>query len=335
MVTVVSAPAPAPASRHTPLPVTHSIVSAQALERELEASYVLGSPVRCRLLRPGTNDSYEVRTPRGRFVAHVYGARWRTSSNIAFQVELLGHLAARGVGVALPVLDRDGAAVRVLQAPEGSRSLVLFHDQPGRRLSWDDLDDCALLGRITAEIHEACHGFTPRARGVLLDAEHLTQRPCAMLRPFLAHRPRDREWLDGFVERLAARLAELDRRLDHGVCHGDTSGRTVRRSPDGALAAVGFDLCGVGWRAFDLAAVAWVADARGDGAIWRAFEAGYRTARPLKDPDTAALPLFHVVRQLWSLGLRAENAADWGSTSLGDAYLDRKLSFFRRSEAAA
>jgi Ser/Thr protein kinase RdoA (MazF antagonist) len=119
-------PPPALVPEPGPLPVTYSIVSADALLERIADAYAIGAPVSCELVRPGSNDTYFVTTEEDVVVARVYGAHWRSLPEISYEVELLRHLGERGVGVSSPIAGRDGVVARSLPAPEGTRYLVIF-----------------------------------------------------------------------------------------------------------------------------------------------------------------------------------------------------------------
>jgi Ser/Thr protein kinase RdoA (MazF antagonist) len=121
----------------------------------------------------------------------VYRARWRSHSDVAYEVELLTYLAGRGVSVSMPIAGTDGAATRALRAPEGTRQLVLFTFAQGKPLSWDIEDHCYLAGQVAAAVHTASDGFKSRHSRFSLDVNYLIDVPLATIRPFLAQRPDD------------------------------------------------------------------------------------------------------------------------------------------------
>jgi Ser/Thr protein kinase RdoA (MazF antagonist) len=274
-----------------------------------------------------------VATRGGRYVARVYRARWRTPSEIAYELELLGHLAARGVPVSVPIPARDSTLARTLPAPEGPRQLVVFSYAQGRPLAWGEAAHCRLAGRLLAAVHAAADGFASAHARRPLDLGYLVDAPLAALRPFLAHRPADWAYLEGLAGRLRARAEAAGAGLDWGVCHGDFGAKNIHLADDVSPVIFDFDLCGPGWRVYDLSFVQWVAMDQNSSAIWEAFVRGYAEVRPLGAGDLAAVPLFHALCHLASLGVFAENVAEWGILDMSDWLLDRELAFFRRWDA--
>jgi Ser/Thr protein kinase RdoA (MazF antagonist) len=314
--------------------ITYSILSAEALGAEIAQAYPVDTPETCQLLLPSKNDTYLVTTGGDRYIARVYRARWRSWSEIAYELELLTHLAAKGVPVSVPIPARDGTVIRPLLAPEGTRHLVLFTYAEGKRLSWKDEAHSQLAGRLLAAIHAATEDFVSRHTRFCLDLEYLIDRPLAAIHPFLAHRPADRHYLEGFASRLRARAeVVVGSGLDWGVCHGDFGAKNIHITEDRRLTVFDFDRCGAGWRAYDFALIQWGAMGRSTGGMWEPFLRAYAEVRRPGANDVASVPLFHAMCHLSSLGVFAENASDWGTLRVSDWLFDREFAFLRKWEA--
>jgi Ser/Thr protein kinase RdoA (MazF antagonist) len=294
----------------------------------------LQSPFACQLLRPGWNDSYLLETETGRYFVRVYGARWRTASEIAYELDLITHLARKGVSVSTPIHDREHNLMRPLEAPEGIRYLVVFSYAAGRPLNWENSCESYLAGQMAATIHTASEDFVSRHRRFSRDLEYLIDAPMRAIRPYLAHRPEDRAYLEalaGRLRRLAARAA--DRGLDWGACHGDLGNRNLHIFEGVTVTAFDFDLCGAAWRAWDLAPANWLAAYSKKPAIWDAFLRGYRKTRPTRDADVAAVPLFRLISLFWGFGMEASSSAHWGTVHMRDPKLDYYVTTLREWES--
>jgi Ser/Thr protein kinase RdoA (MazF antagonist) len=315
-------------------PVFRSILSPEALLDTVSQAYAIGTPLRCRLLKRGLNDTYVVTTREGPYILRVYRARWRSEDEILYELGVLQHLAAQGVAVSVPVPATSGRLALPLAAPEGTRHLVVFTFAPGRRLSWATEEDAYLAGSAAAAIHTGSDNFRSGNSRPPLDLDYLISAPMVALRPFLDHRPADWEYLEYFARILRSRLDTLIAQgLDWGVCHGDFGPKNIHIADDRTLTVFDFDLCGPGWRAFDLGLIQWVAMDHEHNGMWGAFLKGYGATRPLGAADIAAVPLFHAAGHLSSLGLFAENVGDWGSADMSDWLFDREIKFFREWEA--
>jgi Ser/Thr protein kinase RdoA (MazF antagonist) len=315
-------------SRH--LAVTRSILSPQALLAVLEETYSVGSPISCEFLKFASNDTYLLTCADGRYVARVYGVRWRSLPEIEYELDLLRHVAARGVAVSLPVSRKDGGLTCPVAAPEGTRQLALFEFVPGAALSWQNEEHWELAGRWAAQFHAASDDFASRWTRPSLDLEHLIDLPLEAIRPFLTRRPDIRSYLESLAERLRTRLqAGIDAGLDWGVCHGDFEGKNIQLTEDHKLAVLDFDHCGAGWRMYDFASIYMNGKRDQSNNIWNAFLRGYTEIRKLAAADLSAVPLFPALQHLSALRMFAENAADWGSIHIGDGNLDYWVKYFR------
>ena len=187
---------------------------------------------------------------------------------------------------------------------------------------------------MLAAIHAVSEDFVSRYARFRLDLEYLIETPLAMIRPFLAHRPDDWYYLQGFATRLYARAtAAAGTGLDWGPCHGDFGAKNMHLATDGTVTVLDFDFCGLGWRLYDFAPVYRAALEQRRRAIWGAFLQGYTATRPIAAADLTAVPLFRVLRHLAMLGVFAENVAEWGILTLSARRLDGWMAFFRKWEA--
>ena len=316
-------------------PVVHSVLDSAAIRTVVEQSYSLGDRPRCELVLAGMNDTYLLATNSMRCIARVYRTGWRSRTEVLYELQLLMHLANRGVPVSVPIPTREGSLLLTVKAPEGERDVALFTFVPGQAPEWTNLEHCRKAGELLARIHSASEDFEgSHARGPL-DLEYLIERPVAAIKPFLSGRSDDWAYLVGFSERLSARLAAVSDRLDWGVCHGDFSSTgNFRVGHHGGFTVFDFDLCGPGWRVSDLAPMQRAAVGHKDRRIWRAFLSGYLDERQLSSTNLAAVPLFYAACRLWSVGMRASHVARWGALYMGDWYLDWQLRVLRQWEAA-
>jgi len=119
------------------------------------------APVRnASLLRAYTNDVYLMETREERYVLKVYGTGWREDSEIRYEVDLLDHLASRGILVAQAIQGRNGEALQHTGGGGGKRQAVLFDYAAGTKP--EPPFTPALYhreGRAVAELHRAADDF--------------------------------------------------------------------------------------------------------------------------------------------------------------------------------
>jgi Ser/Thr protein kinase RdoA (MazF antagonist) len=313
-----------------PLPVAHSVIAPEAVATALADAYGLRAPVRGQLLWHGVNDTYLLISRGGQQVARVYRSGWRSMEEIAYELDLLTHLAARGVAVAVPLPTAEGCLIHALPAPEGERQVAVFVYIEGRPMSWADHRHSFLAGRLAAEVHRGSDDFMTRHCRTALDLKHLIDEPLAVVRPFFGHRPGDWDDLARLAAELRSRATEaVGGGLEWGVCHGDFGASNIHIL-DRSASVFDFDLCGPGWRVWDFVAARAMTQYERRSEIWESFVRGYTEIRPINASDLAAVPLFHAISRLWSLGAHAQNAGYRGSWRLSDSFLDTYIAFFRR-----
>ena len=107
-------------------PVTFSLPSPDAVRGGVAHAYARDQLAHCRLLRSYTNDVYIVDTASDTYILKVYGAGWRSAAEIAYELDVLAHLTAKGVAVAPAVQGRygrpKGSATTSCSPTPGARS---------------------------------------------------------------------------------------------------------------------------------------------------------------------------------------------------------------------
>jgi Ser/Thr protein kinase RdoA (MazF antagonist) len=319
-------------------PVTHSILSVEALTIEVLLNYSLNSIISFRFLQQGLNDTYEFTTAYGeKYILRIYRAGWRSLSDISYEIDVLNHLSSRGIPVSKPLPQKDGTFIRTLLAPEGTRHAVLFTYAAGNGISYKkDAERVGFnYGQAVAKIHNAVQDFTSQHARFPLDLDYLIDTPLKSIGPLLSHRQEDWVYLQEVADKIRNRLIELPSdALEQGVCHGDFNGGNAHIADDGTITFFDFDCCGWGWRAYDLAVFRWLARINGqEKERWEPFLRGYREEKNLNEIDLQAVPLFIGIRNMWIFGLHAGNGHDWGFGWLNDKHFDLVIKFFHDWDA--
>lgn len=314
-----------------PIPAVHSLLSPDALGAELPRRYAVGSVQQCVLLRSLTNDVYVVTTAAARYVLKVYGHGWRSLQEVAWEAELLAHLAAKGCAVPQAIPAADGQLVGAIRAPEGQRAVVLFPYADGEKPDGPSVPLYRGVGQALAHLHRASADFRSQHPRRPLDPLGALDQTLDVLSARLAGRPKDQPFLRQLAYRAHERLTALAARgLEWGVCHGDVSLDNVHIDRDGRIIFYDFDSAGPGWRASDpYGVMTWLTG--GKPEYWDAFLAGYEAVRPLAEADRQALPWFVPVQMLDNLRW---HLTDWlryrGTLSLAAGYVDNALAALRR-----
>jgi Ser/Thr protein kinase RdoA (MazF antagonist) len=316
------------------LAAAHAVFTPASVGRFAAEAYHLGAIEEVLLLSTGLNDSYLVRAGGERRVLRLYRRGWRTDADVRYELDVLAHLAGKGVPVSCALPRRDGELLGHVRGPEGERQAALLTWAPGREV-WASQkpEDARRYGAAVARVHAATDDFASAHARFALDRAHLVDAPLAAVLPRLGHRPDDAAFLERLGERLRRGFAELAQGLDRGFCHGDFHGGNAHTAEDGTVTFFDFDCCGPGWRAYDAAVFRWPAEwNRRTRKAWPAFLEGYRGVRAFGEADEAAVPLFVCARELWHLALHVGGGPKWGYAwnVLNDRYLDGKMRFQRR-----
>lgn len=255
--------------------------------------------------------SYVVITKAEKYIFRVYRADRRNRSDIGFELDLLNHLHEHGISLSVPIAKKDGTFINEFFVAEGVKHGVMFSFAEGNEKPIHAAEDSYLFGKSVAQLHKAADSFkSEHARGEL-NLEHLIEKPLSILQSHLEHRKKDYNFIHNLVLKLIDRLEKhIEKGLDWGVCHGDLHGNTnAAFADDGKITHYDFDICGYGWRAYDIAEFRLAREIRSGHdkneveRLWEAFLKGYGKARSLGENDLEAVPIFVALRQLWLFGL--------------------------------
>ncbi|QOT12730.1 phosphotransferase [Paenibacillus sp. JNUCC32] len=321
-------------------PVTYSLLSKQAVGLHIQRNYEIGSVVKIQYFLRGMNDTYAIETDVDKYIFRIYRADRRSRPDIEFELELLRFLSANGISVSEPIPGKDGAYLSGFNVMEGTRYGVLFQYAEGHEMPIHAAADSYRFGESIGHMHKAADQFESRFARERLDMEFLINQPLSIIRSYMKHRLTDCNYLSEMATELKKRISDLKvQGLDWGVCHGDLHGNTnAAWTEDGKLTHYDFDLCGYGWRAYDIAEfrLAREIHSRHDPEeverLWDAFLRGYCSVRSLSENDLAAVPVFVAVRQLWLFGLCFRDSEFVGIADFDEGFIDSKMQYFKRLE---
>ena len=315
-------------------PALHSIIDPAALGQLVEHDFGLCASRPAYLIQSGLNDHYALHTNQGDYVIRVYRSGWRSNEAVAWELELVAHLARCEAPVAACIPRTDGGWFSELQAVEGIRQAAVFRYAPGPYTHFGSTGrsrispaDCAEpFGHSVAEVHSASDSYRTTMPRFHLDLAHLIDQPLQAIAQVYAHRAHDVDSLRQLAHQLRQLLDRVGlARLDWGPCHGDMSGGNSTYW-DGRVIHFDFDCAGPGWRAYDLGVFVWSMSINGHGReIWDRFLHGYSACRTLSSYDLAAVGAFACARVIWLMGLWCANAQVLGYHTLHDDYLAREV----------
>src|ERR671919_85148 len=251
------------------------------------AAYDLGPAVQLQGIAEGVeNSNYLLVTERGRFILTIYEKRV-DPAELPFFLDLMDHLAAKGVPCPTPVHGRDGEALRHLCGRPAAVVSFLEGVSPRRVRA----AHCAALGAALADLHLAGDGFDmARPNALSVSGWRALFETCRA--------DADRV-LAGLEQEIDRELTRIEREwpddLPRGVIHADLFPDNVFFQGDRLTGIIDFYFACVDLVAYDLAIClnAWCFEPDGAFNITKARQmlAAYRARRAFTPRELAALPL--------------------------------------------
>ena len=251
------------------------------------AGYDIGAPKSFKGIAEGAeNSNFLLQTDRGTYILTLYEKRV-SSGDLPFFLDLLEHLANRGISCPLPVRARSGAQWTVLR----DRPAALLTFLEGVSLSRPRAGHCGAAGAALALLHTAGAGFAPR-RANSLSLSGWRRVAKAVL-------PRADSVEDGLAELITTSLEALEDAwptdLPAGVIHADLFPDNVLFIGSRVSGLIDFYFACDDFYAYDLAVMlnAWCFEAGGrfSRAKSQSLITAYCAHRPLSGREIAALPV--------------------------------------------
>lgn len=288
----------------SPIPVVRSLVHPQAIVDLLVTHYNWKETPEVHLLSQGDNDIYLISSGLESYIFRLsrHQKHWLDSKdNYLFEMEWLNFLHSHNLPVSYPIPQLQGDYIGELRAPEGIRYWALFTWADGT--PYMETTRAEIFGKSIAEIHLVSDYFKAHHTRHHLNLEFLLDKPLNRIEQALAGSYA--EELSFLKEELLPRLIAPVRAIpssgsEYGPIGGDFHGYNQHFTDNNEITHFDFDLCGYGWRAYDLAIFRW---SRGsDQQLWEAFLKGYESVRPLNPLELEAISAFIVIRHIWLMG---------------------------------
>lgn len=297
--------------------VMRSFAAPSALAEIIAEEYGFSEPVSCKLfskmLRTQDNDHYQVKVGDEKYVARVYqqGDHLdRQESDYQFEMDWLTYLRENNISVSYPIPRQDGSPLGRLKAPEGVRYYALFSFAEGQPMAITNQDQLFYVGQQMAQIHQVSNDFTTQHQRQAMDLNYLVDKSTERIREYWAQRPGDK--LDILLtsaqeakEGIEALLANPEKTADGwGPIGGDFHPANIHFKGNDKPAFFNFDLCGYGWRAYDIAVFLLNSELlHKSSQLSEAFFAGYFSVRPLSRNEHESISHFLTIRRIWLTGI--------------------------------
>ncbi|MBP1989632.1 phosphotransferase enzyme family protein [Paenibacillus eucommiae] len=303
-------------------PTEASIICNQALNATLCSNYCFGDNViSCHLFRRGMHDTYVVRDDVKKYYLKIYYHGLRTMEEIESEVVIVKHLKKDGINVGEPVMMNNGSYIFELNAIEGNRFCVLYNEVLGNEGITGDLMT-ETLGSFIASMHNSFDKIITPLNRWHLDSSTFIDTSMSNLMKYSSIYSFDYTFLHEISNEIKQRIDNSFKKClpTYGLCHGDIYSANVRFDSHLNPAIFDFDLCGYGWRAYDISLFL---SAFGSGVDAKAMEErerrkevflnGYLRTRGLSDLEINSIYLFAPFRRIFNIGsLYARFAESWG-----------------------
>jgi Ser/Thr protein kinase RdoA (MazF antagonist) len=314
------------------LPVGKSLFSAVALARLVEDAYGCVA-ARCHLISASMRDVYLVAAGQQRYVLYIYRSGRRTPEEITAEWQFVAELAAQNMPVAPAIPTSQGELLLALAAPEGPRYAVLTGFIAGQSLRRRSRRQAVLTyGRQIATMHLLADRLALPLHRPVIGLAALVEQAITALAVIADDRPDAVADLQECAGRVCVLLPrEPGMPPEYGLIHGDVIRANALVDNQGTVSILDFDLCGYGWRAYDIASYLCAIRGAADEVEYAdAFLTGYQEMRPLSAWEQALLPLFEAARAIFGIGVPAIEVDQWGSAYLY-SFLDHELAQLKRT----
>jgi len=255
--------------------------------RAFVAQYDIGQVSSLIAIAEGVeNSNYLLITDRDRYILTIYEKRVRRA-DLPYFLNLMTHLAARGVACPVPVAARDGVALREIAGKP--TAMVTFLKGVWPRRVWPE--HCQALGHALAALHLAGQDFTGARANDLSVASWR-----GLFAPVAGRADTVKAGLAGELDgEIAALEADWPEALPSGVIHADLFPDNVFFENNDLTGVIDFYFSCDDFFAYDIAVClnAWCFEPDGAFNITKARHLlrAYRERRPFSPEELDALPL--------------------------------------------
>ncbi len=301
----------------TKIRIYRSILSEESLKKIIAKNFfnLNLDNFKVKILSIGDNDHYLVYNLSKRYILRVYryNKHWLSKeADYLFEIELLNFLKNSKVKVIYPIAQDDGSYIGKLIAPEGIRYWSLFSYADGNKVVLDDKNSY-LYGKEIAKFHVITNKFSFNYKKNI-DLDFLLESPLKRLNLFFQkNKVRGIEVLFDSYDKIKKEIKNFatDLLIDEwGVIGGDFHECNFHKLVTDEVILFDFDLCGYGWRAYDIAVVYWSLfcfylnnktkfNFKGS---WQNFLRGYQEIRMLSEAELKVIHSFAIIRQIWFMG---------------------------------
>ena len=313
--------------------ISYSTLAAEEAKRIATRYYGFPSTLSCIFYNRGFNDTYRLSLPKWEFALRISQAKWKARPALMAELDVVNHIHAKGINVALPIRRADGGWITEIMAPDGVRRAIISRWAKGSRPKCCELH-ARQFGRHLARVHTALDDLAPLPALPNMDANYLLRMSLDAIYPAIASDPELLREFEDLGDRLGSRLNSAHKILrDWGACHGDVGNHNAHIIGDSCV-LFDFEFCGWGWRLSDLAS--YRINSRFEGfemQTWTPFIQEYLALRPGIESQLRYIGLFMCLRHLWVAARRTERLTEMGASSVPDTYYEMVVRLCKELES--
>lgn len=308
----------------TAFPVTSSTLSAKELGSFIIEKYNLNKNGSCELFRTGINHTYFITGNEIKYVARVYSYNWRSKSEILAEINVLNVLKEHAINISYPIADKKGEFIQEINAPEGTRYLVLFSFAEGNKVRFINNETCFSIGSIMASIHTKM--LDKEINRIHYNLETLLELPYEYAKPFFSETLEEMK----FIKKQSIEIKDYFdlnelKNIPKGVVHMDIWYDNMSITTQNEVTIFDFDFCGNGYLIFDVAYFCKQlfhieTDKKEYKSKMKSFLNGYESIRKLTKEEMLLIPKAGAAIWIFYLGVQSQRF-DWSNIFLSENYL--------------
>ena len=251
------------------------------------SAYDLGNVLSFAGIAEGVeNSNYLLRTTKAHYILTLYEKRV-DANDLPFFMEVMTHLASKGMSCPLPVAARDGSILQKLN----DRPCAIFSFLDGTSSRYPNRKKCKALGQSLAELHLNATSITRNRRNAL--------GPTSW-QPLLNSVGNRADEIAPKMQNMAQTqlssiLAAWPQDLPRGIIHADLFPNNVLFIGDTLTGVIDFYFACEDILAYDIGIClnSWCFEADGSFNLTksRSLIRGYQALRPLSEVEIAAIPI--------------------------------------------
>ena len=232
------------------------------------------------------NSNYLLRTTKAHYILTLYEKRV-DANDLPFFMDLMTHLASKGMRCPLPVAARDGNILRELMG----RPCAIFSFLDGTSSGYPNREKCKALGQSLAVLHLNATDITRNRQNALGPA---SWQP---LLDIVGHRADEvgPNMQNMAQNQLSSILVKWPKDLPRGIIHADLFPNNVLFINDTLTGVIDFYFACEDILAYDIGIClnSWCFEADGSFNLTksRSLIHGYQAVRPLSEAEIAAIPV--------------------------------------------